>query len=164
MLNQLAVASSLYVNECSGIIIGIGTILNDQTPSCFTFCKLCNYFYLNGIFLFFSFKSIINYTQYPLILPLRIWILIPMQMGFFLSLFLITLWVNGKDKSIPAWWLMDSFYPYVTHTLFLFHSLASVFWLIEMIVSRVRWLSGSYCLLWFGALQLVTQKRNFILI
>lgn len=90
-LNQLAVASSLYVNEGSGIIIGIGTILNDQTPSCFTFCKLCNYFYLNGIFLFFSFKSIINYTQYPLILPLQIWILIPMQMGFFLSLFLITL-------------------------------------------------------------------------
>lgn len=92
VLNQLAVASSLYVNQCSGIITGIGTVLNDQTPSCFTYCKLCNYFYLNGIFLFFfSFKSIINYTQYPLILPLQIWILIPIQMGFFLSLYLITL-------------------------------------------------------------------------
>ena len=90
--NQLAVVSSLYVNECSGIIIGIGTVLNDQTSSCFTSCILCNYFYLNGIFLFFfSFKSILNYEQYPLILPLQIWILIPIQMGFFLSLFLITL-------------------------------------------------------------------------
>lgn len=62
-----------------------------------------NHFHLKGIFLlFFPFKSIINYIQFPLIHPLQVSAFDSHTNGFLSLPISYNVGVNGKGKSIPG--------------------------------------------------------------
>lgn len=102
---------------------------------------LFKHFHLIDIFLLsFPYQSIINYAYFPLIHLLQVLAFYSQKLDFFLFLFITTLSYKWIARIVYArgrfhWCLMVYVFPCTALTVLLFNSLASVFWLTEMIIS-----------------------------